>query len=411
MQLDFICPKCGNHINEEDFEQSEKSLNNLQEFLNSKKEEFKEILKKELYKSFEEAKRKDIELELSKQKESFNKQISNLEKEMQLLESKKELEINDINKKSEIEIAKLELKINDFNKNKESEIEKAKFSVKEEYQKLIESNLNKILELEKININLKANIDNIENLNKLDILREKENLRNEYENKLNMLNNQINELKEANLQFKVIQNKTKGENFEHDVEGELRKVFVNDIIEKITSQSKKADYLQTIKEENKVLGKIVYEVKNAEWSNSWEKKLIEDMTKEGSQYGILVATSFNDKYRGIPFKVSDFSSNIYLTDPDSFTFVGNIIRTLIITQARLEEKYGSNDNNEKIKRFIDWKNTTFNTISKLFEDQFKRIEDSENSISKKVDEIRIAREKIYSNWIKVVKNFIEALNI
>jgi len=88
------------------------------------------------------------------------------------------------------------------------------------------------------------------------------------------LNEKIRHLEKENADLvlknnenRVINNKIKGENFEHEVEGELRKAFgaSEDVIEKITVADKKADYLQVVRNnQRKELGRIVYEVKNAE---------------------------------------------------------------------------------------------------------------------------------------------------
>ncbi|ARU92220.1 hypothetical protein SCLARK_001767 [Spiroplasma clarkii] len=258
---------------------------------------------------------------------------------------------------------------------------------------------------------LQSQLQQTESKHKELVLNETSAIKEEKDKKINELKEQITDLEKANLQFKVIQNKTKGENFEHEVEGELRKVFVDDVIEKITNQVQKADYLQTVKENDMICGKIVYEVKNAQWQKGWEKKLVEDMASREAKYGILVATSFNDQYRGIPFKVSDFSPNIYLTDPDSFTFVGHILRNMIKVENRINEKYKNKDISDKLQEFHKWRESTFQRVNKVFAEQFEKIESSEASILSKVETIKKAREKIRSDWTSLIKSFIEGLNI
>ncbi|QGS52038.1 DUF2130 domain-containing protein [Spiroplasma tabanidicola] len=411
MELDFICPKCGQKITEKDFDNSEQSLKNLNDFLESKKQEYIKELEKKLITQLDAQKKAEITSALAKQNEEFILEKNKLKLEINTLSINNEKMIEKAKNEKDIEITKLKEQINNFDQKLVSDIEKAKAlqiqamqKEKDELNLAISTNKDLISKLE-------ANIKVLEASKKEEILIEKDKLRNEYDLQIKELNNQIMELKEANIQYKVIQNKTKGENFEHDVEAELRKVFPDDVIKKITSQSQKADYLQLVKENNVEVGKIVYEVKNATWSKTWEKKLIEDTAKEGAKYGILIATSFNDQYRGIPFKVSDENQNIFLTDADSFAFVGHIIRTLIKTEARLLEKYSRDDKNEKVESFNKWRDTSFVTVSKVFEDQFKRIEDSENAITNKLNEIRIAREKIFGQWKAVIKNFIEGLNL
>ncbi|QEH61950.1 hypothetical protein SCHIN_v1c07550 [Spiroplasma chinense] len=474
MELNFLCPKCGQTITEKDFDQSEQSLKHLHEFFNSKENIYKEELSKEIKKSFD--KQKQLELDslkttiessyiekvtklentiqnLSQESENklalsvketenkYIKIITDLEASLKNLQTESESKISlteknieakylqqlaDLNQQIELlksestskisiaqkevenkyiqQISELTAQLDKVKTQSQNELETLESKIKLTNQELLNS---KNLEIEK----LKNELASIEDKSKLASKELIENYRQEYENKLAIANAEITELKISNAQNKVIQNKTKGENFEHDVEGELRKVFVNDIIEKINDATKKADFRHTIKEDGQVMGKIIYEVKNAEWKNTWEKKLTEDMAREESKYGILVATSFNDQYRGIPFKVSDQNPNIFLTDADSFTFVGNIVRMLIRTENKLIEKYKDGNQSEKIKEFNNWRDTSFIAFSKMLEDQFKRIEQSESSITLKINDIRIARQKIVGQWLKVVKTFIEGMNI
>ncbi|MCL8210771.1 hypothetical protein LT336_00515 [Spiroplasma sp. JKS002671] len=222
------------------------------------------------------------------------------------------------------------------------------------------------------------------------------------------LKNQIQELEKANLQFRVIQNKTKGENFEHEVEKELRKIFEpDDVISKITDQDKKADYLQEVRQDNTIIGKIVYEVKNAEWSNNWEKKLVDDMAKQGSKYGILIATSFNNKYAGIPFKRSDYNPNIYLTDSESFYFVGQILRTLIKIEYRLDSNRDKTNYSEKISQFNEWKELELPKLDTSLNDSLQKIDDLADSISRSAEKIKKEKAKVYKNWIKNIKDYLD----
>ncbi|KAF5274349.1 hypothetical protein FQR65_LT17020 [Abscondita terminalis] len=154
----------------------------------------------------------------------------------------------------------------------------------------------------------------------------------------------IHDLELANQQNKIIQNKTKGENFEHEVEEILRKTFMDDVIEKITDKDQKADYLHIIRKNNVEIGRIVYEVKNA--------------------------------------------------DPESFTFVSHMIKKIIIIENELKNNKDDKGVELQIKKFNDFKEVKMNTINNMFELQTKRISTAENSITKQVDEIRIARETI-----------------
>lgn len=346
MNWEFVCPNCKHSITEDDFNKNEKILANLKDIFDKHKNSYIQDLEKKLVVDLQE-----------RQKDQLSKMIA-----------EKELELN---------------------KQQQEELDKLKQTINEQKN-----------ELEKNEVNLENQL----------MIKQQE-IRSKYEEKIETLNSKVKDLEIANATNKVIQNKTKGENFEHDVHGELLKVFEGDEVTKITSQDKKADYLQEVKIDKKNIGKIVYEVKNAEWSNTWEKKLVEDMAKQGSKYGILVATSFNKKYPNIPFKKSDENENIYLCDPDSFIFVGQIIRNIIKIEYKFDsQKSQTTGYDEKINEFNSWKEVQLPRLIKIFEDNFKRINSAETSITKQVGEIRIARETMYKKALQNIRDFLEVFS-
>jgi hypothetical protein len=79
-----------------------------------------------------------------------------------------------------------------------------------------------------------------------------------------------------------------------------------------------------------------------------------DVANNKTKYGILVATSFNEQHNGIPFKRSDDFPNIWLTDSESFVFVGQIVRKLIEVENdyMIKSQLLTKDNdNEIIKEY------------------------------------------------------------
>ncbi|WP_338972658.1 DUF2130 domain-containing protein [Spiroplasma endosymbiont of Panorpa germanica] len=388
----FTCPNCEYKITEKDFQENESILSNLKEIFKKHEQDYIETIKSSL----------TLELN-SKNEMLLNQKLAQAENEFEKAKQAEISKLKDIISKQQNDISNSELRFS-------NELIKHKHDFE---TKSLQEIMNLKSQITSYEAQLKTNQILIDQA-KLEV--EQEGLKKlvEVEKRLNSeinnLNKQIKDLEHANTLNKVIQNKTKGENFEHEVEGELRKVFEpQDIIEKITAMDKKADYLQTIRINEKEIGKIVYEVKNAEWSNNWEKKLTEDMARQKSKYGILVSTSFNKKFSGIPFKRSDENPNIYLCDPESFIFVGQIIKTIIFAENKFNENKNLEGHQEKIEVFNQWKDTQLPVLNKLFADSFDRIKSAEYGIAKQVDEIRISREKMQNHWIKNIKDYLDAL--
>ncbi|MBE4703881.1 DUF2130 domain-containing protein [Spiroplasma platyhelix] len=463
MSFEFKCPNCNHLITEKDFNNNEKIMSHLNEIFKKHETEYINQLRAKLsdrYKAelMRELKRtaaeKEIEVSriyqtkldqlnqvIASQKVAVSKSESELakallEKENELIKiNQKELDkLNEIiaeqknrientnieidralaqhevklNKQSHDEITALRTQISRLEKDKEAQKLMLEKLLVDKENELIKLNHEQLDQLKQVIAEQKNKIETSSVELEKTLAQHEVKLTNQKHEEITTLKAQINELREANLQFKVIQNKTKGENFEHEVESELRKVFEpDDIISKITAQDKKADYLQEVRQDNSVIGKIVYEVKNAEWSNNWEKKLVEDMAKQNSKYGILIATSFNSKYQGIPFKRSDYNANVYLSDPESFYFVGQILRTLIKIEHRLESNRDKNDYNEKINQFNKWKETQLPKLDLDINNSLQEIDRLANLITGRAEDIKKEKGRIYKNWVKNVKDYLE----
>lgn len=351
---------------------------------------------------------KENQKELDKLNQIISDQKSKLENSRLELEKTLSQHENKLNQKNHDEIIALREQINQLKDEKKSQKLLLEKFVAEKETEFLKSNQDKVNQLQQIIADQKSKLENSH--------LELEKTLSQHENKLNqvkhseilVLKDQIQMLEKANQQFKVIQNKTKGENFEHEIEIELRKTFEpEDVIAKITTQDKKADYLQEVRQDNIVIGKIVYEVKNAEWSNNWEKKLVDDMAKQNSKYGILIATSFNNKYSGIPFKRSDYNPNIYLTDSESFYFVGQILRTLIKIEYRLDNNRDKSDYNEKINQFNEWKANQLPKLDSILNESLTKIDRLADLITDRAQDIKKEKAKIYKTWIKNIKDYLD----
>ncbi len=394
--------------------------------------EFKKHLEEELTKAIEtqitqrlqktyslelESQKKDLELQNEKTISALKNNIDTLNTSIETIKLNnqrdlKELEANLKTKfleEKQVEVTtlmnkiqKLEAEANSLNQLHEQKVEKLKLE--------LESNFN----LQRAQWEAKTNqalleMQKIESENKL-ILNQKElELKTKYEEIISLKEKEITDLKVANATNRILNNKTKGENWENEVELELRKLasLTGDEINKITRTGTKADFLQIVREKELDLGKIVFECKNGEWKDSWEPKLTEDMAKEGANYAVLVATSTNEKFK-VPFLVSQKNKNILIADPDSFVFVSSMVRKLILIESNLRDK---SDNNEAFDKFNSWKLKSFETFKGIIQKSIEGIEANERTIVNKVEDIKKNREKLWRNWQTLMLDFLEGFNI
>ncbi|WP_338983144.1 DUF2130 domain-containing protein [Spiroplasma endosymbiont of Othius punctulatus] len=289
----LTCPKCGQDISISDlFEHNTEAYNKM---FQSKNEEYIKSEIKKRSNDFEEKLNTELRLNKFELESEFSKKQKALEDD---LKQKNEKIISSL----QMEKQTLEIKVRSLSEDKEKDFEIKIMKIESEWNS---------------------------KLAKLETSKEKELL----ETKAELIKNhskEVEELKIANATNKLIHVKTKGENFETEVELELIKVFGrDDEIKKITMGDTKADFLQVVKKDKVEIGKIVYEVKNAEWKDSWLSKLSEDIAKQKAKYGILIAVSAKAPF----YKHPDFD-NIWISDATSFSFVGQIIRQIIEVERR-----------------------------------------------------------------------------
>lgn len=327
-------------------------------------------------------------------------------------------------KMQEIELSKKDLqsKLDSVNQSFESfksEQEKnIAIQVLNAKNEMVENNKAKVGELEKKIQELQ--IINLELDNRIKIQNADTNVKvsqielefkNILEQEKNKYDAHIKELEIMNAQNRIINSKVKGENFEQEAEGELRKAFgYSDVISKITTGENKADYLMVVKNhENVEMGRIVYELKNAKWSDAWEKKLSEDMAREGSKYGILVASSFNDKYKEVPFVKSTEYKNIWISDHLSFIFVGQILKKLIEVEFDYKTKMKNLETieNEELLKEYERK------IGSLKKFMIENLPIIVSSLKKQYDDLErvskslVTNSKMVTKSLEIIKTQIE----
>lgn len=426
----FRCPKCGQEITKDSFKNHDSNWTVIENYLTELKQkqetEIRVQLKNELIVQMNEKQITEINLVRQEMLNQFNKQLEALnisinEKDnlIDKLNEQKALEIdkeknalinqfNNIKTELEIKLSNKEIQIKSLDEKLNLEIEKNKQILTNEFNQEINS-----LKLE-LN-NKKIEIENLTSKKDLEFKTKELTLINDYDKR-------IADLVQANREFKIINSKRKGENFEHEVYEDLVKAFsLFDGIEKITSGEKKADYLQIIRNHKKQeIGKIVYEVKNAEWSNTWVPKLSTDAANNNTKYGILIATSFNDKYPGLPFIKSDEYENIWITDSESFVFVGQIVRRLVEFESDYNQKVKTltnSSNNELLKELEKQKNelneywtiqfpTAYKKMQKELEDLDKVADSLERNSSKIKKSINVINQQFFN---KVQKGLAKIL--
>jgi len=389
-----------------------------------------------------------IDLEKAKISDQFSNQIAELKLALQkeqnqakTLATQKNTEIKQIQDQQLLALEhqknELQTKINErdaeLRKNKENQqhlIDLAKAEVANKFNDQI-SQLNLALQNNKNELNAllqqkEAEINQLKQKQLTDLEQQKNQLIENHTLELNRLKDQKNQLEIKNAEKRILQNKIVGENWENEVENELIKAFgvLNDKVEKTTKSidATKPDYLQIIRDHNKnEIGRIVYEVKNAEWSDRWIPKLVEDAGKQKTKYGILVTNKFSEKnHMDVGFRQSDDYDNIWITDPFSFIFVAQIVRKLIEIEYSFNQQkreLTNTSHEELLKKYTETVDALKNymlselpSFIKNFETQMTNLTAVETALTKNANKITKVRDNLTKAFNKKIKEKLEKIS-
>lgn len=146
----------------------------------------------------------------------------------------------------------------------------------------------------------------LENENKI---KEELRMKLEDEHKLKDLENfkKMQDVLKANeeLKRKLEQGsqQTQGESLELALEEELKKEFPNDVISEVKKGVRGADLIQEVIDKlNRSCGTIIWESKNAKWSEAWISKLREDQRQVKADLAVLVSVDLPKDIKTYNFK-------------------------------------------------------------------------------------------------------------
>lgn len=140
-------------------------------------------------------------------------------------------------------------------------------------------------------------------------IKAEERQRLEDEHKLKDLENfkKLQDVLKANeeLKRKLEQGsqQTQGESLELTLEEELRKEFPQDTISEVKKGVRGADLIQEVVDKlGRSCGKIIWESKNAKWSDTWLPKLKEDQRQAKADLSVLVSVDLPEEIKTYNFK-------------------------------------------------------------------------------------------------------------
>ena len=142
---------------------------------------------------------------------------------------------------------------------------------------------------------------------------------------------------------------TQGEVFELELEKILRSEFPADLIREVPKGVRGADLIQVVVDKfGRTCGSIIWEVKNAKWSDGWIPKLKEDQRIAKANISILVTAN-------LPKDITNFKylNGVWITKSE---YANNLANALRITLAQVfmarESVVGKNEKMEDLFKYV-----------------------------------------------------------
>lgn len=202
-------------------------------------------------------------------------------------------------------------------------------------------------------------------------------------------------LAEAQRKAQQGSQQTQGEVLELELEDFLKKEFPNDTISEVPKGIRGADVVQEVRDKvGRICGKILWESKNAKWSDSWIAKLREDQRAAKADVAILIS-------KNLPNDIENFAvkKGIWITNRESILGLTSAIR-LQLYKVFITKK-GAEGKNEKVEML--YKYFTSHEFT-------QRVEAIVESFATMKEEIEIERRWFTRKWERQEKAIRKALD-
>ena len=166
------------------------------------------------------------------------------------------------------------------------------------------------------------------------------------------LNDALKKVEELKTKMQQGSQQTQGEVLELEVEDLLKKEYPADIIREVKKGQRGADIIQeVIDKRGRNCGTILWESKNAQWSNGWISKLKEDQRQAKAHLAVLVVTNPPEN-----IKTFDYMDGIWVC---TRKMIIPLARALRFDSIRLNyEKLANVGKNEKMEVLYQYVTST-----------------------------------------------------
>lgn len=189
-----------------------------------------------------------------------------------------------------------------------------------------------------------------------------------------------------------------GEVLEIEIKNKLRAQFPFDIIEDIKTGVRGADIKQTVRNSRfEECGIILWEIKNAKWSDAWIDKLKEDVNTEKAGVGVIVSRFLHKDFDEI-HNVEN-KGLIWVANPKNMVVLAGILRTMFFSVY--EANKGLNIDDDVMKRLYDY------LSSPDFRNRVEVVIKNHKALMNEINKEKIAAEKRWAKQEKYINGIMK----
>lgn len=226
--------------------------------------------------------------------------------------------------------------------------DKIRDDISKKYTKQIEDLLDELRQMKRKDqdreIDMKRKlIEEEEKIRKMVLLKAEEDHRLKDQEKENKLLEAMKQIEELKIKMQQGSQQTQGETLELDIENRLRQEFPTDQISEVKKGVRGADINQVVVDKlGRTAGIILWESKNAQWSDGWVDKLKEDQRQAKADLAVLVSVNLPQGVNGFIYRQGIWICDLKNYLPLSFALRFNLI-------SLHHERQSSEGKDEKMK--------------------------------------------------------------
>ncbi|HSX49147.1 MAG TPA: DUF2130 domain-containing protein, partial [Candidatus Saccharimonadales bacterium] len=254
---------------------------------------------------------------------------------------------------------------------------------------------------------LKRKNEDVEIEMKKKFIEEEEKIRNEVRRKADdehhikdlekdkKLQDAMKQVEELKIKMQQGSQQTQGESLEMEIENKLRSEFPTDQISEVKKGQRGADITQIVIDKlGRNCGIILWESKNAKWSDGWISKLKEDQRQAKADIAVLVSVNLPEKEKDFYYK-----DGIWVTSWRGFLGFAIALRFNLV--SLYHERKSSEGKDEKMKVLYEY----------LTGSEFKhRMEGIVEAFSNLQDEIEKEKRWFNVKWARQEKEIRKVID-